>query len=308
MAQKLIIGSRGSALALAQSYAVAESLRAVNQRLTVEVKIIRTLGDELAEASLVRTAERGLFVKRIQEALRQRSVDLAVHSAKDLPVEIAAGLALAAVPPRADPRDVLMTLDGLTLAQLPAGAIIGTSSPRRSAQLLQARPDLEITPLRGNLDSRITKLQMKRIQGIVIALAGLERLHRANEATEILPYSICLPAVGQGALAIECRADDREALRAAARIDDPPSRQALLAERALLAGLRGGCLAPIGGLATHVRDGLSLEGLVISPDGRRMVRHTLAGPAENAEALGRRLAQYLLEQGGSEILAEARTP
>ena len=294
----LVIGSRGSQLALWQANWIAARLS--EQGHATRIEIIKTTGDKITDVPLAKVGTKGLFTKEIEEALLDGRIDLAVHSLKDLPVEVPAGLVLAAIPQREDPRDALV---GAKLGDLNAGAKVGTSSLRRAAQLHAIRPDLAIESLRGNLDTRLRKLDEGRYQAIVLASAGLTRLGWAHRVAEVLPADVMCPAVGQGALAVETRAAG-DAREVCAALDDPVTRAAVTAERAVLAALGGGCQVPIGAHA-DVHDGtLRLAGVVISPDGRRVVRKSDKGPAADAEQIGARLGAALLESGAREILEQ----
>lgn len=292
----LAIGTRGSQLALRQARWVAERLAEAGRESRLE--IIRTTGDKLRDAPPAGIGGKGLFTKEIEEALLEGRIDLAVHSLKDLPTELPAGLRLAAVPPREDPRDAMV---GGRLAELPRGARVGTSSLRRSAQLRSLRPDLRIEPVRGNLDTRLRKLEEGRYDALVMAAAGLKRMGWQERISECLPAEWVCPAPGQGALAIETRAAGEAALICAA-LEDGTARAEVTAERAVLAGLGGGCQVPIGAYA-EVREGrLAIRAAVISPDGSRVIRAELEGPAAQAAELGRELARRLLESGARAVL------
>ena len=292
MPQTILIGTRGSALALAQAEGVARQLRDLGAR--VELRIIKTTGDRV-QGPPEMPAEKGVFVKEIEAALLAGEVRLAVHSLKDLPTDLKPGLLIAAVPLRADPRDALISR-GQRLADLPRGARVGTSSPRRRAQLLRVRPDLEMLPVRGNVDTRLRKLAAGDYDAIVLAAAGLERLGLGDRIVERLACEVCLPAPGQGALAVEARAGDEEAIGIARRIEDAASRACVEAERALLAGLGGGCRVPIGALAEAEGAALRLRGVVASPDGARAVFGEKVGERERPQELGRLLAEDLAAQ------------
>lgn len=304
MSLELKIGTRGSQLALEQAKKVADALSERFPEVNLSLVRIKTTGDKILDVPLSRIGGKGLFVKEIEEALLEGLIDLAVHSAKDVPIEIPPGLALEAFPPREDPRDVLVTQDGRTFWELPFQAKVGTSSLRRRAQLLYNRPDLEIVPLRGNVDTRLRKLKSESLDAIVVAAAGIRRLGLEDHITEYLPEDILLPAIGQGALGIEIRANDpfvRDVVRA---LDHPETHQAVAAERAFLRRLGGGCQVP---LAAHgkVSDGrLSITGIVVSPDGKEMVRDSLEGDVAQAERLGISLAHRILALGGDRILRE----
>lgn len=302
------IATRGSALALAQAGHVA---RAVAEALgcATELVPIVTSGDRLAHEPLAKIGGKGLFVKEIEEALLDGRADLAVHSAKDLPATLPPGLVLAAFPPRADPRDALIGAErtpGMRLTALPHGARVGTGSARRGSQLLALRPDLVQVPLRGNVDTRLRRLEERGLDAIVLACAGLERLGRADVIHERIDSSVLLPAVGQGTLALETRAGDplAEALRA---LDDATTRACLIAERAFLRALEGDCNVPLAAYA-EPRAGarLRLRALVASPDGRALVRGETEAALAEAESAGARVGRDVLARGGAAILAQLR--
>jgi hydroxymethylbilane synthase len=302
--RSLIVGSRGSQLALRQTREVIERLELLNAGLTCRVEVIRTTGDRAHSTPLASIGGRGVFVKEIEQALAEGRIDLAVHSAKDLPSEMDPALVVAAYPERERPADALVSKAG-ALAALPARSVVGTSSVRRRAQLLHARPDITIVDLRGNLDTRLAKLDRGECDAIVVAFAGLVRMGWETRATEILSYEVCLPAVGQGALAVQCRSGGpvRGVLSA---LDDPRTRACVTAERAFLAGLGAGCQTPVAALATHQGDRILLDGMVAAVDGSRLVRRSDAGDAADPEALGRRLAEWFLASPAHELLEEAR--
>jgi len=290
------VGTRGSALALAQAGLVGAALGA-----DAEIVPMRTEGDRLADARLAAVGGKGLFVREIEDALLRGEIDVAVHSLKDLPAEPPAGLALVAFLPREDPRDVLVGIRAVTLEDLPAGAVIGTSSPRRRALVLAARPDLNVEPLRGNVDTRLRKLAAGGFDAVLLAAAGLRRLGLAPAHCSPLDVERFVPAVGQGIIAVEARVDDAATLARLGRLDHDPTRACALAERAYLAGLGASCTTPV---AAHARlDGATLRmiAIVISEDGRRMLRSSATGPAADAESLGRGLAQELLSKGAADI-------
>jgi hydroxymethylbilane synthase len=296
----LIIGSRGSALALWQAHWVAQRLEALG--VVCRIEIVTTTGDQLADAPLAQAGGKGLFTKELEDALLEGRVDLAVHSLKDLPTTLPDGLALAAVLEREDPRDALV---GRRLADLGAGARVGTSSPRRAAQLRALRPDLAVEPVRGNLDTRLRKLDEGRYDAVVLAAAGLKRLGWQDRVTEYLSVEVMCPAVGQGALGIETRDDGGEAQLACARLEDAAARACTTAERALLAGLGGGCHVPIAGHAWIKDGGLGLLGVVASPDGGALIRREISGASGEACELGEALARELLAAGARGIIALA---
>jgi hydroxymethylbilane synthase len=303
--QTLRVGTRGSALALWQAEHVIERLRAMVPALDVQAEIIRTHGDRVRDRALSQVGGKGLFVKELEAALLSGEIDLAVHSLKDMPTELPGGLALAAILERGDPRDALVMRDGPGgLAALPAGARVGTSSLRRRTQLLAVRPDLRVLDLRGNVDTRLHKLSDGDYEAIVLAAAGLLRLGRAAAVAEYLPLDVMLPAVGQGALCVETRANDDATQGLVAALDHPPTRQAVRAERAFLQRLEGGCQVPIAAHA-EVGDGqLCLRGLVASLDGMRLVRDEVRGPSAKAGQLGITLAERLWAAGAGQILEE----
>jgi len=304
MPSELRIGTRGSQLALYQANWVKEKLVETHPDLNVMLTKIKTTGDKIQDAPLAKIGGKGLFVKEIEEALIHRRIDLAVHSIKDVPTEFPEGLHLSAITKREDPRDVFISRDGKILRDLPQKAKIGTSSLRRQAQLLHFRNDLELLPLRGNLGTRLKKLKTMNIDGIVLALAGMKRLGLEERVTEIIPTEISLPAIGQGALGIETRQDDREVEGKIQFLNHKDSWIAVSAERAFLKKLEGGCQVPIAAYAQIFGTSLQVEGLVGTIDGRRLIRHHIAGPIEKAESLGIKLAEILLEKGAKEILDE----
>jgi hydroxymethylbilane synthase len=292
----LTIGSRGSALAVWQANHVAVLLNAIS--IETRIEIIKTTGDHLQTASLTQAGGRGLFTKEIEQALLDGSIDVAVHSLKDLPTEITPGLTIAAVPERGDPRDVLV---GRTLDDLPHGARVGTSSSRRATQLRYLRPDLAIEPVRGNVDTRLRKLKEGQYDAIVLAAAGLKRLGLEQEIAQILtPDQIC-PAPGQGALGIQTRGND-PAEEICRGLDHPDSRIAVEAERAVLAGLGGGCQLPVGAFAERSANMWALMAVVISPDGSQILREKM-GARISATAIAPAVAQQLLKRGAAELLA-----
>lgn len=310
--KRLRIGSRGSALALWQANFVAERLQHV-AGVETEIVRIRTSGDHLQTASVAKlpaeygaaTVSKGIFIKELEDALLAGSIDLAVHSMKDVPTETPAGLAFPAITHREDPRDCLISRGGRTMKTLPYGARVGTSSLRRQAQLRHRRPDLEILDLRGNVDTRIKKLEAGEFDAIVLAMAGVNRLGLAGKITQVLEEEMMLPAVGQGALGIETRAGDAETESMVAKLDHAETRACVTAERAVLRKLQGGCQIPLGALA-HIRgDALHLEAAVFSARGSEHVQSSEEGPASDAAAIGERLGAALLEAGAESILRMA---
>lgn len=318
MKRRIVVGSRRSRLALAQTRQVLDLLKeragAAGVELEFEVREMVTKGDRLLDVTLSKVGGKGLFVKEIELALLAGEIDLAVHSMKDLPAALPDGLVLGAVPAREDPRDVLVARGGLTLGALPAGSVVGTSSLRRACQLRAMRPDLRVEWIRGNIDTRLGKLESGEFDAILLAAAGLHRLGWQTRISEYLPADAFLPAVGQGALALECRADDAPLLELLALIHDPVTAAETTAERAFLARLDGNCQVPIGaharaaareagGTADAAPPSVRLAGLIGEPDGSVLLRDALAGddPAET----GRRLAERLLARGGEAILRRA---
>lgn len=291
----LTIGTRGSALALWQARHIAARLEDLGQAARIE--IIHTTGDRVREVTLAKVGTKGMFTKEIEEALSSGAIDLAVHSLKDMPTELEDGFMLGAIPKREDARDALV---GLKLDGLKKGARVGSSSLRRAAQLRAARPDLAIEDIRGNVDTRLRKLEEGRYDAIVLAAAGLKRLGLSERITEILPVETMCPAVGQGALAVEVRAGGRVRRELLEKLDDQATRAAVTAERALLHTLGGGCQVPVGAYAERSPGGWTLRSVVISPDGSRLVRHLAAG--DDPEALGRAAGEHLLAHGAREIL------
>jgi hydroxymethylbilane synthase len=302
--QELRIGTRGSQLALYQANWVKEKLARAHPHLKVTLIKIKTRGDKIQNAPLAKIGGKGLFVKEIEEALMQRGIDLAVHSIKDVPTELPKGLHLSAITKREDPRDVFISKDGTLLKNLPQGAKIGTSSLRRQAQLLHFRGDFEMIPLRGNLDTRLKKLKTMNLDGIILAYAGVKRLGLEERITEIISTEISLPAIGQGALGIETRMDDEEVEERIRFLNDPPSAIAISAERAFLKKLGGGCQVPIAAFGKIVGSTLQIDGMVGTIDGKKLIRHRVEGPIEEAESLGIELAKVLLNKGAKEILKE----
>lgn len=304
MNRQLRIGTRGSVLAVTQAEHVAAELTRRCADLAPLLVKIKTSGDKFAHIPLSRVGGKGLFIKEIEEALQDDRVDLAVHSMKDVPTEIASGLTIAAVLERGDPSDALVSRHGKRLDALPAGAKIGTSSLRRQAQLLHYRRDLTVVPLRGNLDTRLRKLRTEALDALVVATAGVYRLGRQDEITEILPPEISLPAVGQGALGLEIRMQDHKVHHWVAPLNHGPSALTVAAERAFLARLGGGCQVPIAAYGQLDGDELHLTALVSMPDGSEMVRGERRGPSQQGEMIGIALAEDLLGRGADRILEE----
>lgn len=304
MTDPVRIGTRKSPLALWQANHIKQALETTHPNLRVELVKITTKGDKMLDVALAQVGGKGLFVKEIEEALLDARIDLAVHSMKDVPTDIAPGLILGAITHREDCRDALVSRNGLTFANLPPGARIGTSSLRRQAQLLHHRPDLEMIPIRGNLNTRLKKLETENLAAVVVALAGLKRMGWEDQATEILDPSLSLPAIGQGSLGIEIREEDPRISDLIAFLDHEPSRIAVTAERSFLHRLEGGCQVPIAAMGQLENGDLIIEGRVASLDGKVMIVDRLIGPPEDAEPLGRELGDRLLAAGAAEILKE----
>jgi hydroxymethylbilane synthase len=301
----LRIGTRGSAMAMYQAHLVRDRLCAAHPALAepgmVELVVIRTTGDRVQNRLLAEIGGKGLFTKEIEEALIDRRIDLAVHSLKDMETWLPPGLDITCVLPRDDPRDALATRDGTGLAALPPGARIGTASVRRRAQLLRQRGNLDIVPIRGNVDTRLGKLAAGEIEGLVLALCGLERLGKTDAASEILPPEVMLPAVGQGALAIEARTDDADLREWLAPLHDAASAACVFAERAMLAALDGSCRTPIAGLAELSGDRLSLRGMLLSLDGSRECQAAASGLAADPVTLGTEVGDRLRRDAGPDF-------
>jgi hydroxymethylbilane synthase len=295
------LATRGSALALAQARAVANELVARGAR--VEVIAIRTEGDRRAEARLAAIGGKGLFVREIEQALLRGEADIAVHSLKDLPADLPAGLALPVFPEREDPRDVLVTREPGTLDDLPGGAVVGTSSPRRRALMLALRPDLVVTPIRGNVDTRLAKLAGGEWAAVLLAAAGLRRLGLTPRHAVMLAPDVFVPAIGQGVLAVQARAADAATLAALQPLDHAPTRVCALAERAFLARLGASCVTPMAAHARLVNGRVVMDAVVASEDGGRVLRERVEGPAAEPEALGRAVADALLGRGAAAVVA-----
>ncbi|RAP77850.1 hydroxymethylbilane synthase [Paenibacillus montanisoli] len=310
----IVVGTRQSALALTQTGQVIDQLKALCAEhglpYDFEIRKIVTKGDRILDVTLSKVGGKGLFVKEIEQALFDKEIDLAVHSMKDMPYELPAGLMNGAVPKRVDPRDCIITNNGFTFYDLPKGAKVGTSSLRRSSQLKHARPDLQIESLRGNIDSRIKKLETEGFDAIVLAAAGLHRMSWESKISSYLSEDMCVPAVGQGALGIECRTDDADVRDLLSLLNDPLTARTVAAERSFLGALNGGCQIPIGAHATVIEGEkesdwvLELTGIVGSPDGSILLKETLRG--KDAEQLGLQTAEALKAKGADRILAEVR--
>ncbi len=304
MPRSMRIGTRGSALALQQTRVVVEQLQAAWPHLTVDIIEIRTTGDRIQDVPLAKIGDKGLFVKEIEEALLNGRIDGAVHSVKDLPSELPEGLSVNILAARSDPRDVLVARQALTLSTLPEKAVLGTSSLRRRAQLLHWRPDLAIVPLRGNVDTRLRKLETEGLDGIIVAAAGLLRMGWAARISDFISPEICLPAVGQGALGVEMRRDDVEAQALFHPLISHVTQATVTAERSFLAHLQGGCQVPIAAWAIAEEERLYLRGMISDINGLSLLRGERWGVLNAPEQLGEDLAKALLRRGGEAILRD----
>ena len=307
--KRIVIGTRGSDLALWQSRHVKSALEALNPALVIELKTIKTLGDKVLDSPLSSIGDKGLFTKELDRELLDGTIDLAVHSLKDVPTDLPEGLTLAAISKREDVRDVFLARPGAgsgSLRELPRNANVATGSLRRKCQLLLFRPDLRIIDLRGNLNTRLRKLDESDWEGMILAKAGVTRLGWEDRITEILPTEIMLPAVGQGALALEARANDSEVKELARQLHHPETACAVCGERSLLQRLEGGCQVPIGTHGRVENERFILDAMIGSLDGRRVLKESISGDVRNAEQLGAELADRLIALGGKEILDEIR--
>ena len=304
--KRVIVGSRGSKLALIQANWVISELKRLNPGLEFQIEKISTKGDKITNAPLSRLGGVGLFTKELEVALIKEKIDIAVHSAKDVPTEIHEGLTIGATPKREDPHDVLISCNNASLEKLPDNARIGTSSLRRKAQLLAFREDYKILDLRGNLDTRLKKLEEEDLDAIVVACAGLLRMNYTSQISQIIPFDIMLPAVGQGSLCIEIRKDDTRIQKIVSDIDDEQTRIAVKTERSLLAKLQGGCQVPIGAYAEIQGKEVSVEAIICTLDGDHAIRDRHSGPKNQAAKIGEELARRMLENGGLKILHEVR--
>lgn len=301
--RRLRIGTRASQLALWQANWVKSELERVYPGIEVELVKIKTMGDKILDVPLAQVGGKGLFVKEIEEAMLRGEIDLAVHSMKDVPTEFPEGLGLVVTTKREDPRDAFIS-DGVTFTELRQGARIGTSALRRQAQLLKARPDLEMVIIRGNVETRIRKLKEDNLDAVILAAAGLNRLGFTDVVTELLDVDFSIPAIGQGALGLECRLDDTATITALSFLNHAETAAAVLAERALLKRCEGGCQVPIAAHGTVSADTLTLVGFIASVDGTQTVRDSISGPTTDAAALGIQLADRLLAAGGKAILED----
>ncbi|ASS98670.1 MULTISPECIES: hydroxymethylbilane synthase [Geobacillus] len=303
--RNIVVGSRRSKLALTQTKWVINELKQLGAPFTFEVKEIITKGDRVLDVTLSKVGGKGLFVKEIEHELLAGGIDMAVHSMKDMPAVLPEGLVIGAVPRREDARDVLVSKGNRMLSDLPPGSVIGTSSLRRSAQLLAYRPDLTIKWIRGNIDTRLAKLESEEYDAIVLAAAGLARMGWGDDViSDYLPFDVCVPAVGQGALAVECREDDDELRQWLSRLNDEQTERAVRAERAFLQQMEGGCQVPIAGYAEVEGGAVRLTALVASPDGKEKYKEMVTGA--DPEAVGRQAAAVLIEQGAKALIERVK--
>ncbi|KKM08729.1 hydroxymethylbilane synthase [Clostridiales bacterium PH28_bin88] len=306
MVRELVIGTRDSALALWQTNWVLNELQRMHPEITFRVLPLKTKGDKILDVALAKIGDKGLFTKELEMAMLDKSIDMAVHSMKDLPTVLPEGLIIGAICRREDPADVLISSKGYTLDTLPAGARVGTSSLRRKAQLLQFRPDLLLADLRGNLNTRMAKLDRGDYDAVVLAKAGVLRMGWSDRITQTIPYDVCLPAVGQGSIGIEIRQGDDETAAVVKVLNSPEASDAITAERALLRELEGGCQIPIGAMGSTIGEEMRLEGLVASLDGLQVLRRAAHGPRREAVNLGKELARQLKYMGAEAILRQVR--
>jgi hydroxymethylbilane synthase len=306
MKKSVKIGTRGSRLALWQANWVKSALMQQHPEISVDIEIIKTTGDKILDVPLAKVGGKGLFVKEIEEALRDGRVDLAVHSMKDMPADVPEGLRIGAVPAREIPNDILISRSGNGLCDLPQGARIGTSSLRRAAQVLAIKPNFTIIPLRGNLDTRIKKLDSDRLDAIVLAAAGVKRLNLADKITQYLDVKLMIPAVGQGALCIEIRDNDPEIASLVSCLDHFETNRVVTAERAFLKKLEGGCQVPVAAHGEIQNEKLNITGMVAELDGSAVIKHQVSGPVSESERIGAELAQNLIDRGAGEILARLK--
>lgn len=306
MKRNLVIGTRGSKLALWQANFIAGKITERYPEIEVTIKRVTTTGDKILDVPLAKIGGKGLFTKEIETEMLAGDIDLAVHSLKDMPTELPEGLTFAAITERVDAGDAFISPKYRTIDNLPRGARVGTSSLRRKAQLLNYRPDLEIADLRGNLDTRLNKLANHTFDAILLAVAGLKRLGWDEHITQVLPKEICLPAVGQGALAIEARSNDTDVLAILEFLNDNNTRRAVEAERAFLRVVEGGCQVPVGVYGITADECLNLKAVILSVDGTKRVEDSISGSPSDAEQLGITLANQMLDTGGREILAELK--
>jgi hydroxymethylbilane synthase len=296
------IGTRGSKLALTQTNFVADKLRKIMPETNIEICVIKTSGDIMQDVSLLTIGGQGVFVKELEDALLSKKIDLAVHSMKDVPGETPDELIFAAILPREDFRDVLVSRDNIKMESMPKGAKIGTGSQRRGAQIKAIMPDVNIVPLRGNIETRLKKIETENLTGVILAAAGMKRMGLAEKITQFLPMEMMLPAVGQGALGLQIRKMNSDLVKICTSLNDTTTAVEVTAERSFLRSLGGGCRLPIAALGKLESQRLSLEGMVAAPDGSVMIREKIQGVREDAETLGERLASIVLEKGGKKLL------
>ncbi|PKN38070.1 MAG: hydroxymethylbilane synthase [Deltaproteobacteria bacterium HGW-Deltaproteobacteria-2] len=296
------IGTRGSKLALTQTNFVAEKLKKAIPGAEIEICVIKTSGDIMQDVSLLTIGGQGVFVKELEEALLSNKIDLAVHSMKDVPGETPEDLMFVAILHREDVRDVLVSRNNIKMEFLPKGAKIGTGSQRRGAQIKSMMPDVNIVPLRGNLDTRLKKIETENLTGIILAAAGMKRMGLAEKITQFLPVETMLPAVGQGALGLQIRKSDTELAKACVALNDATTAAEVTAERSFLRALGGGCRLPIAALGKLDGQMLTLEGMLAAPNGSTMIREKISGAKEDAEEMGKKLAEIILEKGGRRLL------
>ena len=305
--KEITIGTRGSKLALWQANYIKAALLDKDPSISIAIRIIKTKGDKILDVPLAAVGGKGLFVKEIEEALLDGRIDMAVHSMKDMPADIPGGLCIGSVPEREDPCDVLISKNGTPLSGLRRGAKVGTSSLRRSAQLRHTRPDIRIVPLRGNIDTRIKKLDTENLDAVILAHAGVKRMNYEEKVSERLDFSVMLPAVGQGALCVETRTDDSFISPFADMLDHAETHSVVKGERAFLHRLEGSCQVPVAALGRIVNDVFTIEGLVADLDGETVIRENMSGPVEASEETGVALADKLLDMGAGEILNHLTT-
>lgn len=298
----LKIGTRGSKLALTQTNFVADKLKKAMPDADIEICVIKTSGDIMQDVSLLKIGGQGVFVKEIEEALLSNKIDLAVHSMKDVPGETPEGLMFAAILPREDVRDVLVSRNNIKMEFMPKGAKIGTGSQRRSAQIKALLPDVNIVPLRGNIDTRLKKIEKENLTGVILAAAGMKRMGLAERITQFLPVETMLPAVGQGALGLQIRKADTKLAKMCVPLNDVTTAAEITAERAFLRGLGGGCRLPIAALGKLEGQRLTLEGMLAAPNGSTVIREKISGTKEEAEELGKKLAEIILDKGGKRLM------
>ena len=298
----LKIGTRGSKLALTQTNFVADKIKKLMPEADMEICVIKTSGDIMQDVSLLTIGGQGVFVKEIEEALLSKKIDLAVHSMKDVPGETPEELIFAAILPREDVRDVLVARNNIKMEFMPKGAKIGTGSQRRGAQIKAMLPDVNIVPLRGNIDTRLKKIETENLTGVILAAAGMKRMGLAERITQFLPVETMLPAVGQGALGLQIRKADVDLAKTCAGLNDATTATEVTAERSFLRALGGGCRLPIAALGKLEKDRLLLEGMLAAPNGTTVIRDKVSGAKEEAEELGKKLAEIILEKGGRRLL------